>query len=423
MTGSPYVSSMVASRNSILIAFTERTLRLVLRDDQAKLAEMKLRIKGADLELANILNYPPACALFEEYMIGEHAPENLFFWKAVERFEDLCTRLEKQLEKLKNGEDFPTRTGTASNKAGSTRIKTTASTRIPVSVLRQRSTLVDESESNSTTGPSEKSPKRLDPIAALQGRKAINGSFLQLRNIVKGMMEQYVYEGSPNQVNLPGKLRVVLEKEVNIWLAEMKPIDEICVNKENETDLAGLLSMDGDKVDEIIKLNDVKFRVPKELWTKAKSECYMIMRKDTFARWRFTEQFSTFFENLQPLASVKNLNTPTPHDKPSGRLLQYKSSSSFNRQHPISQQKLMADRLVTAGVTNLSSNPGTSLSRSPSGNGKISPGNMNRSPAVSGRISAIQLQEEIPRRADSIDINVLNAALKESKSKDVLDHK
>jgi hypothetical protein len=27
---------------------------------------------GADLELANILNYPPACALFEEYMIGRY---------------------------------------------------------------------------------------------------------------------------------------------------------------------------------------------------------------------------------------------------------------------------------------------------------------------------------------------------------------
>jgi hypothetical protein len=53
MTGSPYVSSMVASKNSILIAFTERTLRLVLRDDQAKLAEMKLRIKGTGLMLTN----------------------------------------------------------------------------------------------------------------------------------------------------------------------------------------------------------------------------------------------------------------------------------------------------------------------------------------------------------------------------------
>jgi hypothetical protein len=112
---------------------------------------MKLRIKGADLELANILNYPPACALFEEYMIGEHAPENLFFWKAVERFEDLCTRLEKQLEKLKNGEDFPSRQSGFSGKA-STRIKTTASTRVPLS--KQKSMLVDESE---TSGPSEKS--------------------------------------------------------------------------------------------------------------------------------------------------------------------------------------------------------------------------------------------------------------------------
>jgi hypothetical protein len=45
-----------------------------------------------------------------------------------------------------------------------------------------------------------------------------------------------------------------------IRFAEMLQIDEICVNKENETDLAGLLTMDADRVDEIIKLNNVKFR-------------------------------------------------------------------------------------------------------------------------------------------------------------------
>ena len=38
----------------------------------------------------------------------------------------------------------------------------------------------------------------------------------------------------------------------------------------------------------------------KNLFLRAKNECYMIMRKDTFARWRFTEKFSHFYESLQP---------------------------------------------------------------------------------------------------------------------------
>lgn len=48
-----------------------------------------------------------------------------------------------------------------------------------------------------------------------------------------------------------------------------------------------------------------EYSIPKDLFSKAKSECYMIMRKDTFARWRFTDKFTEFFDALQPLANAK----------------------------------------------------------------------------------------------------------------------
>ena len=385
-----------------MVAFSERTLRLVLRDDQAKLAEMKLRIKGSDLELANILNFPPACALFEEYMIGEHAPENLFFWKAVERFEDLCNRLEKQLEKLKNGEEIPIRkTGQGQgvgNTALSLRLKTTASVSYrPLNhTINNTSSLINGNSNsnsnsiitgtgtgnvnsnvsgnvniiaNSNTGTntgtgvdvtviddsiSLKSNKQAFILHQLVSeKKTVNDGFSQLIDIVKAMMSQYVFEGSENQVNFPGKLRVQLEKDVALWLdsatislRKTKSVNDISIiskndnihnddndlnnknssknnnknnnnnnNKNNKNDKNSNSTNDSE-IDFEIKNSDSRkqffhayskgFIIPKDLFVKAKSECYMIMRKDTFARWRFTDQFSTFSDSLQPLANARN---------------------------------------------------------------------------------------------------------------------
>jgi hypothetical protein len=93
----------------------------MLRDDQAKLAEMKLCIKGSDLELASILNFPPACALVEEFMRIEHAPENLYFWKSLERFEDICLRQQRLVERLRSGDATGTGTGTVCGRGAGAR--------------------------------------------------------------------------------------------------------------------------------------------------------------------------------------------------------------------------------------------------------------------------------------------------------------
>ena len=65
--------------DTVLISFTAKSLQLVLREKDAKSAEIKLVAKESELELENVLCYPPMCTLFEEFMISEHAPENLFF--------------------------------------------------------------------------------------------------------------------------------------------------------------------------------------------------------------------------------------------------------------------------------------------------------------------------------------------------------
>ena len=333
-----------------MVSFSERTLRLVLRDDQAKLAEMKLRIKGADLELANILNFPPACALFEQYMIGEHAPENLFFWKAVERFEDICSRLDKQLEKLKNGEEIPIRkTVQVPGTASSMRLKTTASVSSkPVTYNGDHMSQSGCSGSFLDDSLSMKSNVNISVIQQLVSEKnTLNEGYAQLTDVVRTMMEQYVYEGSVSQVNLPGRLRVQLEKDVAHWLDSAKlSLRKTLENEKNKLEIE-VKNSESRKI--YFHAYSKGFIIPKDLFVKAKSECYMIMRKDTFARWRFTDQFSTFSDSLQPLANVKH-NSEGGTSNVSGIIGQgpmqvsVLSSASMMRQQSLLPGKLLSNQ-------------------------------------------------------------------------------
>jgi Regulator of G protein signaling domain len=312
---------------------------------------MKLRIKGSDLELASILNFPPACALFEEFMRIEHAPENLYFWKSLERFEDICLRLQRLVERLRTGDatGTETRTGTVCGRGAGARsstgpgsrypwrLKTTAATATSGTIrYPAESCEVDEEPSSgsrhvrSTTRTSShravtstlaqtvtptltlaqthgKHPITPHLALAADSRKVLNVGFAQLRDVVQDIMDQYVLEGSPNQVNLPGKMRVQLEKDVFSWLGTVRHLG-LAVREtgwENEKEgkegdnshLEGRGMARGSSQKEIV--------IPKEMFSKAKTECYMIMRKDTFARWRITDQFSNFFDNLRPLASAR----------------------------------------------------------------------------------------------------------------------
>ena len=364
----PLLSSVI-TEDTTVVAFTEKSLRLVLRDDEAKLAEMKLRIKGSDLELASILNFPPACALFEEFMRVEHAPENLYFWKSLERFEDICLRLQRLVERLRTGDATGTEirkgTGTGAGREAGTvcgrgagassstgldspypwRLKTTATAATATSgtiryptesfgVEEESSSRMNQIQATTRTTSRSASISTLAqtitrtlaltptvPPAQAQGkhptaphlalgagsRKVLDVGFAQLRDVVQDMMDQYVLEGSPNQVNLPGKMRVQLEKDVFSWLGTVRHLGlgtretEWENGKEGKEGDNGLI--EGRRMS--IGSTQKELVIPKEMFAKAKTECYMIMRKDTYARWRITDQFSDFFDNLKPLASAR----------------------------------------------------------------------------------------------------------------------
>ena len=81
-------------------------------------------------------------------------------------------------------------------------------------------------------------------------------------------------------------MRVVLEKEVADWLAESE-----ITSKYKEGDVTANLN----------DLTEAHLVIPTSLFVKAKHEAYMVMRKDTFARWSCSDEFTQFVNSLEPL--------------------------------------------------------------------------------------------------------------------------
>ena len=366
--------------DTVIISFTAKSLQLVLREKDAKSAEIKLVAKETELELENVLCYPPMCTLFEEFMISEHAPENLFFIRSIELFEDVCERLERRVKKLQKGEDVifkkikkPVRFKTTfsppskkiivkKNKNDNDNINSNDNDdkeRIKNDVCC--TTLFDEIVSNASDETIMKSKTiientKLTIIAAVCSSvthyDVLHDIFMILENIVMNIMKEYITEGSNNQINLPGKMRVQLEENVHVFLRFLNDMnntrqdefdnlnnnDDSSDNNQNESNSNNNnndsnsnrnnnnnnnndnnndnninnyhdKNSNNDILKKYLNLSNKRdsCNTPnnmKNLFSKAKNECYMIMRKDTFARWRFTEKFSHFYESLQPPSNV-----------------------------------------------------------------------------------------------------------------------
>ena len=361
--------------DTVLISFTAKSLQLVLRENDAKSAELKLVAKELELELENILSYPPLCALFEEFMISEHAPENLFFIRSIELFEDVCVRLEKRVKKIQKGESV-----VFEKIKKPIRLKTTFSPPMRKKIIEKSGKdKNDKYDNNNKRGSSggfddkkrgsvcgslfddvilTKSDELIDQNSQLNiiaavcssvaNHDALHDIFIILEKIVINIMANYINQGSNNQINLPGKMRVLLEENVRVFLLFLNDMNEArqdgydFINSNNES---GKNNSDNNnnknknssnksddnninnnnnnnnntnsnKSDSSANIfnqySDFNIRnsscnTPndiKNLFSKAKNECYMIMRKDTFARWRFTEKFSHFYESLQPPTNV-----------------------------------------------------------------------------------------------------------------------
>ena len=74
--------------------FIGNSFRHVFDSNQEKNAETAIQINGENVELISIIRYKPGFDAFMKFLETELSTESLLFWRAVDRFEDLCVRLD-----------------------------------------------------------------------------------------------------------------------------------------------------------------------------------------------------------------------------------------------------------------------------------------------------------------------------------------
>ena len=173
-------------RNTILQAFNET---FSATGDRTKMAEYQMRVKNSEHELSSVLYYPPALALFEAFSIKEIATESLFFWKAVDQFEDLCGRLERQKAK-------------AASLATGSHAKSSSSSGDNQKRKSSVSGSTVHSGSSAASGPlkTQRFVKQTESGPA-QAKRQLAVGISQLRDMCSTIMTEYVFQGSPQQVS------------------------------------------------------------------------------------------------------------------------------------------------------------------------------------------------------------------------------
>ena len=78
----------------------KRELDQVYNHNKIKLCEVRLSLKGAEVDLLHAIDHPTGSALFLEYLTKQLAAENLTFYKAVDRYDNLCSSAVKLYENI-----------------------------------------------------------------------------------------------------------------------------------------------------------------------------------------------------------------------------------------------------------------------------------------------------------------------------------
>eukprot|EP01039_Chlorochromonas_danica_P007663 gene7663-8468_t len=97
---SPYFSTTTAMEACLVVCVSKRTLDLVYNKDKAKLAEVRIRLAGMETDLETILMHPTSNRLFYDFLKQEHSVENLLFYNAATKYEEMVERLRRGLDRV-----------------------------------------------------------------------------------------------------------------------------------------------------------------------------------------------------------------------------------------------------------------------------------------------------------------------------------
>ena len=334
---------MYWAESSLLLKISNIAWNKIFQNDFARLAELRMKMFGFDVDLQQVINHPTTYNMFLRHLCSEHASESLLFYRAVERYEEMCTRLEKQMhfhdQEFQRTEHGTLKMSFCSDVSTSNNDETHKNSLYKL----KEASLFKTSEIDSFFDKSEVSITNANPVEAEVGpdtqsdgnrvvktHKSIMdrkfeklvGTLSELQLVARRIMEKYVYVDSDFQINISARNRLKTEKLYAKWASTV-------ISKEFKSDDPKFFFLEGgylwnsaindsgfdlslnpvqsklspsnpsrrhsEFVKEDPKISKLEFSV---IFSDAKNEIYKLLEKDSYFRFRHTDEFRTFLTGL-----------------------------------------------------------------------------------------------------------------------------
>lgn len=243
-------------------------------DNKTKLCEIKMRLAGKNVDLEYIIMHPEGYTAFLRFLQIEHATENLAFWHAIDRFEETCALINKETVETEGKND-----GGGNNKSAHSASNASLSRFVGHSGRMSTSARISAGAMSSRISAGASSVSIVHAEASTTRSHTNNIKVLQ--DVGRSIMDKYIYEASPDQVNIPGKMRQETENLFNSWIA--------CLS----------YTEDGEKPE----------IEPLDIFHRAKKEIFDLLKKDPFVRWKQTVEFGEFIATWAPKRSSNSASS------------------------------------------------------------------------------------------------------------------
>eukprot|EP00607_Mallomonas_marina_P008528 CAMPEP_0182418454 /NCGR_PEP_ID=MMETSP1167-20130531/2880_1 /TAXON_ID=2988 /ORGANISM="Mallomonas Sp, Strain CCMP3275" /LENGTH=626 /DNA_ID=CAMNT_0024592667 /DNA_START=560 /DNA_END=2440 /DNA_ORIENTATION=+ len=262
VTASERRATVTATKRSLLISVDANHFRSVFDAEQNSKCEAQIRLIGESVDLIYIIRSTKGYGKFMKFLEKEHSTEGLLFWQAVDRFEDMCERLtvktyheeEREKERERGRED-----------------------------------------NNGEERERERTVKEMP-------------DYHMLHEMAACIMKRFILDGAVNQVNIQGNLRKQIEKDF-ASLSDYTPKErekEKEKEKEKERETNEATGASSEQETESEKAREVEREREKteederykELFKKAKSEVYGLLKTDNLFRWKDTPEFTEFLSTV-----------------------------------------------------------------------------------------------------------------------------
>ena len=144
-------------------------------------------------------------------------------------------------------------------------------------------------------------------MTAINNLRNIEMNLKELHDVCRSILDKFVVDGAPLQVNLPGKMRIEVETLYREWVFGNTNNSNNINNKTNQP--PELIIDHSDSFKYIQSIEDIfdsaSFVKVKDIFKRSKKEVYDLLKKDTYARLKLTTQFQEFIASVIPNPSSK----------------------------------------------------------------------------------------------------------------------